>query len=328
MSDASKTRAIICLGDEFQNLIYPDALKQQLADVISSDPVVASREDILASREYLGAVEFIFHGWGGTTLDQALLDCLPKLNAVFSSAGGIDSVSADCLQQKNIPLFTAQEINAIPVVDYTVAMVLLSLKQVWKYQRAVASGTFQSRDFAGTPGAYHGSQVGIVSLGAIGRAVCERLAHTEVELLAYDPFVSAGEFERLGIQRMASLEHLFRQAHVVSIHLPDTKETRGLINQDLLSHMPANATLINSSRGAVINEEDLIAILKKRSDLSAVLDVITDESDFCATPLAKLPNVFLTPHIAGSMGNECRRLGEHTIHTCKAFIENHSIETP
>ena len=142
----------------------------------------------------------------------------------------------------------------------------------------------------------------------IGRLVRERLRPFDVEVLAFDPFVTREQATALGVE-MVSLEEIFRQCDVVSLHTPWLKETEGMITAALLDQLKPGATFVNTARGAVVNEADLIAVMTRRPDLTAVLDVTHPEPPVAGSPFYTLPNVILTPHIAGSKDRECRRMG-------------------
>lgn len=153
-----------------------------------------------------------------------------------------------------------------------------------------------------------GSVVGVVSLGVVGREVCELLRRYDVDVQAYDPFATAETFDHLGVRAVA-LDELFATSDVVTLHTPSLPETRKLIDGRLLSSMKSDATLVNTSRGAVVDEPALIEVLRGRPDLFALLDVTDPEPAEEGSPLFTLPNVVLTPHLAGSLGRERRRLG-------------------
>jgi phosphoglycerate dehydrogenase-like enzyme len=192
------------------------------------------------------------------------------------------------------------------VAEYSYASILLGLTGFWLSQRLARAGKF-SHQHSPVAGAFH-SNVGLVSLGAIGRLVAGHLSKNDINILAYDPFATPAAAASIGVT-LVSLEELFAQCHVVSIHAPWLPETEKMINGPLLRSMPEGATLINTSRGAVIDEEDLCEILANRSDITAILDVTHPEPPLPDSPLRTLENVVLTPHIAGSIGGEIARMG-------------------
>ncbi|MGE9292355.1 MAG: NAD(P)-dependent oxidoreductase, partial [Puniceicoccales bacterium] len=175
---------------------------------------------------------------------------------------------------------------------------------------------------------YNGSKVGIVSMGAVGQLVCERLFQMNVDVFAYDPLAPNTIFEEYGVKRVGSLAELFRISNVVSLHTPLLPETMGMITGALLRLMPPSGVLINTARGGLLAEAEVLEVLKERPDLYAVLDVLVDEPNFDTSPFASLPNVFLTSHIAGSLGNECHRLGDYAVEEATRFLAKKTALDP
>jgi phosphoglycerate dehydrogenase-like enzyme len=167
--------------------------------------------------------------------------------------------------------------------------------------------------------------VGLVSLGHIGRLVRERLRAHEVTVLAYDPHLPAQAFERLDVESV-SLPELMRRSDVVSLHTPLNDQTRGLINHDLLSRMKRGASLLNTARGGVVDERALVDFLRSRTDVQALLDVTDPMPSQPDSPLFELPNVFLTPHIAGSLGPECRRMGRLMVSEFERYLRGQPLQ--
>jgi phosphoglycerate dehydrogenase-like enzyme len=165
--------------------------------------------------------------------------------------------------------------------------------------------------------------VGVISLGMLGRLVCEHLRRFELQVLAYDPLVSAEEAARYGAT-WRTLDEIFRQADVVSLHTPWLQETEGLITGAHLASMKEGATLINTARGAIVREAEMIDVLQQRPDLLAVLDVTWPEPPLPGSPLYTLPNVILTPHIAGSLDAECQRMGQIVVEELQRFVTDAS----
>jgi len=255
--------------------------------------------------------EVLFTGWGGPRLDPHTLSLLPRLRVVFHGAGTLRSLIDDGSWPQGIEFTAAAAMNAIPTSEFAFGAILLSLKRAWQNAAfARARRTFPFPHLS-VPGGV-GSAVGIVSLGQIGRRVAERLRTLEVDILAHDPFAPPQLFAQLGAHS-CSLEELFTRSDVVSLHAPLLPSTRGIIDARLLDFLKPNATLINTARGGLINEPDLIDFLLARHDVQAVLDVTEPEPPPPDSPFWDLPNVFLTPHVAGSLGPECRRMGRAMI---------------
>lgn len=270
----------------------------------------------------LAEAEVIFSTWGMPKMDAAFFRLCPRLRAVFYAAGTVKGFVTDEVWQRNITLCSAWRSNAVPVAEFSLGAILLSLKQTWQYHRRLkAEKSFGNR--IPTQGAYH-STVGLVSLGAIGWRVAELLRPFDVNLIAYDPFADAERAAAAGI-RLVSLEELFTAADVVSLHTPWLKETEGLIHAALLRRMKPDSTFINTSRGAVVNEADLLAVLQERPDLTAVLDVTHPEPPSADSLFYTLPNVLLTPHIAGSIDSECQRMGDSMVDEFFRFSRNEPL---
>jgi phosphoglycerate dehydrogenase-like enzyme len=146
----------------------------------------------------------------------------------------------------------------------------------------------------------------------LARMLCERLRSSDLQIIAYDPYLTEREANSLGID-LVSIEGVFSRSDVVSIHTPALAETHGMIDKPLLRLMKPGATLINTSRGAVINEHDLITVAAQRTDLQIILDVTDPEPPIPGSLPYSLSNVVLTTHIAGSMDSECRRMARYMI---------------
>ncbi|MFF2043618.1 hydroxyacid dehydrogenase [Kitasatospora sp. NPDC058170] len=262
---------------------------------------LAAEPDTAASA--LHDVEVLLTGWGGPVLDARMLDRLPRLRLVLYAAGSVRRIATEEFWAAGIPIVSAAHANALPVAEFTVAQIVYALKDGWRHVLAARAARAPVR-VGRAPGAY-GSVVGVLSLGATGRLVCERLRGYDVQVLAHDPYAEAPP----GV-RSVGLDELFATADVVSVHAPLTAETRGLVGHRLLASMKPGATLLNTSRGAVLDEPALLDVLARRPDLFAVLDVTDPEPPIPGSPLFTLPNVVVTPHLAGSQALERRRLGD------------------
>ncbi|MDQ1301918.1 MAG: D-3-phosphoglycerate dehydrogenase, partial [Chloroflexota bacterium] len=261
-------------------------------------------------------------GWGCPTLDKELLDAAPNLKIVFYGAGSIRAFTPDEFWARGITICSAWGANAVPVSEYALAAILFGLKSVWQNAAAVR----QARSFQRQPsaGAY-GSTVGLVSLGMVGRLVMNRLKTFEVTVIAYDPFVTAEQGAALGVE-LVGLDDIFRRGDVVSVHTPWLPETVGLITGAHIASMKPYATFVNTSRGAVIREGEMIEALAARPDLWAVLDVTYPEPPPADSPLYTLPNVLLTPHIAGSVGEECHRQARYMIEELERYLAGQPLK--
>jgi phosphoglycerate dehydrogenase-like enzyme len=311
-------KAIFCLDAASYDLIYgPDeraAIAEQ-ADLVSPQ---IDAQALYENPSLLSEVEAIFSGWGGPLLSEEILRHAPHLKVVFYGAGSVKYMLSEAFWKQGIQITSAYAANAVPVVEYCLGQILFGLKSGWQQVlRCREEKTFTRLPMAGG----YGSTVGLVSLGMIGRMLAERLKTFDLKIVAYDPFVQSYP----GVE-MVSPERLFSESDVVSLHTPWLKETEGLIGGDLLARMKPYTTFINSSRGAVLREAELIAVLQSRPDLTAVLDVTYPEPPEPDSPLYTLPNVILTPHIAGSVGEECRRMGHLMVEELSRFLAGQEMK--
>jgi phosphoglycerate dehydrogenase-like enzyme len=160
----------------------------------------------------------------------------------------------------------------------------------------------------------------------IGRRVATLLRNLDVHVIAYDPFCSPAAAKELGVELVGSLTDVFVRSRVVSLHAPIKPETTGMITGELVGMLPPGGALINTARGILVREDELIAVLRKRTDLSAILDVVYPEPAAPDSPLYDLPNVFLTSHIAGSAGGECARMGRYMVDECRRFLAKEPLQ--
>lgn len=300
-------KAIYLLPERNYTLIYgPDEQR----DIAARVELVAPRQDALSFLsqpvETFHNVEAIFSGWGMTKMDTAFFERFPNLKVLFYGAGAVSGFVTDEVWQRGVTICNANVANGVAVAEYTVAQIYLCLKQVWAMAlRIKREGAYVRSE--PVFGAY-GSTVGIVSLGAIGRMVAERLKGSDLRLIAYDPFATAEQAKALNVE-LVSLDALFQRADVITCHTPWLPETEGMLTGRLFRMMKQGANFINTARGAVVNEPELIEVLREREDLFAVLDVTWPEPPVSGSPLYTLPNLIVTPHVAGTMNNECRRMG-------------------
>jgi phosphoglycerate dehydrogenase-like enzyme len=279
--------------------------------------------EVLENPFILSEAEVIFSGWGAPLMDKTFIDNAPGLKAVFYAAGSVKNMVTPEFWAKGIRLTSAYAANAVPVSEYTLAQILISLKKGWYFMnRAKVTKTYPER--IPVPGAYKRT-VGLISLGMIARKVIDLLNPFDLEIMAYDPFTTSEEAEKMGV-KLVSLETLFKEADVVSLHTPRLKETEKMITGKLFSLMKKEATFINTARGVIVNEEEMITVLSERKDITALLDVTYPEPPIEGSPLFHMENVFLTPHIAGSLNDECARMGYYMVEELKRYMNNQEFQ--
>ena len=273
---------------------------------------VFNKEDILRTPEAFADLEYIFSTWGMPTFTEEEISSLfPKLKVLFYGAGSVRAF-AEPFINRGVQVVSAWMANAVPVAEYAVSQIILANKGFFLStvlnQNPQAYGE-ASRFVYSFPGTYR-TNVGLLGVGAIGSLVAEKLKGYQVKVYAYDPYLSDEKAAALGVQK-ESLAFIFQNCQTVSNHIANIPETVGMLNYDLFGLMKENATFINTGRGAQVVEEDLIRALTEAPLRTAVLDVTLPEPPAEGSKLYTLQNVFLTPHIAGSLGQECLRMGAY-----------------
>jgi phosphoglycerate dehydrogenase-like enzyme len=300
-------RAVYIMNPAEWGRIYPSAIQADVARMVHVLAPVLTPEEALSRPDLLGQTDILLSGWGGPTLSQEFLELAPNLKAVFYGAGAVRHMLTDAFSERQIVVTTANAMNAIPVAEFSLAHILLGLKRAW--QQALVTKRHRAFVLPQLPvaGAYK-STVGLISLSTIGRLVRQRLEPFDVHVIAYDPTIDEKEAQTLDVE-LASLEVVFACSDVVSLHAPRIPETIGMITGSLLASMKGGATFINTSRGSIVRESEMVEVLQARLDLTAVLDVTDPEPPLPNCPLFDLPNAIVTPHIAGSLDGECARMG-------------------
>jgi len=227
-------------------------------------------------------------------VDEALFGLAPNLKVIAKMGVGLDMIDIDAATRHGAIVFNTPGVNNQAVADHTFAMLLAVARKIIYCDRSLREKRWEHTKIMGIE--IWQKTLGIVGLGAIGRAVALRAKGFDMKILAYDPFWPdqfAGEH---GIER-TPLEDLLKMSDVVSLHVPLTSENRGMINADTLKMMKPTAILINAARGEIVNEADLYRALKEGDIAGAGLDVFESEPP-TDSPLLELDNVVLTPHTA------------------------------
>jgi phosphoglycerate dehydrogenase-like enzyme len=317
-----RLRGLYILNEDAHRLVYGPSERQAIEQHVEMVGPPQTRSSIAENKGLLNDVEVIFSGWGAPIFDEKFLDAAPKLKVLFYGAGTVAYCTTPAVWERGILVTTAIAANSIPVAEYTLANILLSLKRA----RRLANQTRQQRRFPArdtAPGCY-GTTIGLISLGATARTLLNMLWIFDLRLIAYDPFVDTAEAEQLGLE-LVTLDELFSRSDVVSLHTPLLPETTGIITGRHLASMKPDATFINTARGAIVRQNELIEVAINRPDLEFVLDVTYPEPPEPDSPLYTLPNVLLSPHIAGSVGCECRRMGRYMVEELLRYVRGEPL---
>jgi phosphoglycerate dehydrogenase-like enzyme len=270
--------------------------------------------------EVLRQTDMLITGWGCPVINRETLSLAPRLKLIAHAAGTVKGFLSPEVLAQNVTVTHAAEANAIPVAEFTLAAIIFASKKVFQLRDIYCSDRNRTRTFPLTcqPIGNFRRTIGIIGASRIGRRVIDLLEPFDFKVLLHDPFVSEQEAAALGVHKV-SLDELMRLSDVVSIHAPALPSTQGMIDRRHLALMRDGATLINTARGIIIDEKDLIYELRT-GRIDAIIDVTHPEVPESASALYDLPNVFLTPHIAGAIGNERERLGEFIVEEIERYV--------
>jgi phosphoglycerate dehydrogenase-like enzyme len=284
-----------------------------------ADPVPLSSWDDPRADAVLADAEILVGHWGCPTLTADVLARAPRLRLFAYGAGTVKWQVTDAVFARGIVVTSAAAANAVPVAEYAVAAILLANKGVFVVrERQRDPDRSMALDLARVGNC--GTRVGIVGASFVGRLVIDMLrATTDLALAVYDPYLSAAEAETLGVDKVDDLDDLCASVRLLSIHAPDVPPTRGMIGAAQLARLPDGATVVNTARPALIDQDALVAELTA-GRLAAVLDVADPDPLPAGHPLLALPNAFVTPHVAGAMGNELVRLSELAVTEVERFV--------
>ncbi len=328
LSARRRPRAALAMAERSARQVLGPASLDRLIDLLDLDPgLVIDDFTTPGARRALADTELLVTGWGCPPLDRRTLDAAPRLRAVVHTAGTVRHHITDACWERGIAVSSAAAANALPVAEYTVAMILLSNKRVLDIARDYRAErrTIDWNERYPDAGNYRRT-VGILSASAIGRRVIELLRPYDLDLLLYDPYVTAQEAKELGA-RPVPLRELFAGSDVISVHTPLLPATQGLVSRELLAAMPDGATLINTARGAVVDQEALTEeVVAGR--IRAVLDVTVPELLPATSPLYDCDNALITPHIAGSKSGELRRLADLAIGEIEHYVTGRPFAHP
>ncbi|WP_329200478.1 MULTISPECIES: hydroxyacid dehydrogenase [unclassified Streptomyces] len=314
------TRAAVLSGRVLPKLVRVADLDPELllSDFRDDDPGLSHR---------LAEAEVLFTSWGCPSLDADALERMPRLRAVVHAAGSVKHHVTDACWDRGLLVSSAAAANAVPVAEYTLAAILFSNKRVLESAHAYRSarGPMDLLDRYPTVGNYRRT-VGLIGASLIGRRVLELLRPFDLRVLVHDPYADQAEIAALGGESCV-LDQLLSRSDVVSLHAPELPGTRHLLDAARLALMPDGATLINTARGSLVDTAALTEELVT-GRLHAVLDHTEPEVLPEGSPLFNLPNVLLTPHVAGSLGGELDRLAATAVGELERYARGLAFRYP
>lgn len=306
--------------------IYGKQKIERINQLTDLHPVRVTDSNISQLMTDLSDVEIIFSCWGMPKLSDADLEQLPNLKLVLY-AGGSTAGFADPFLKRGVTICSAVEANAIPVAEFCLAQILLSCKGAYRNSQLCNNGPWNQNAMPVGKGVY-GETIALLGIGAISRHLLKLLKPFSLKIIAVSGYLSKNpeEAKALGIDRLVSIEEAFKEGYIVSNHLPSKPDNKGIIKGSHFSSMRHGATFINTGRGAQVTEAEMISILMKRTDLTALLDVQHPEPPDENSELFALPNVHMTSHIAGSSNDEVRRMADFMLQDLERYINGVPLE--
>ena len=316
-----RPKLIFALDPQKTSHVFEDDAIDRLGrscDVLSRVPLrgFSAPED----RALLADADILVTGWGCPMLTPNVLRAAPNLKLIAHAAGTVKYTVDPTAYAAGIRVTHAAEANAVPVAEFTLAAILFANKRVFELRDLYRDDPTRRSAYRlmDEPIGNFRRTVGLVGASRIGRRVAALLAGFDLNVLLYDPFVQPDDPIAQQAE-LVDLDTLMARSDVVSVHAPSLPSTRGMIGSRQLKLMQDGAAFINTARGALVDEAALIAELQT-GRIHAVIDVTDPEVPSATSPLFNLPNVFLTPHVAGAIGTERARLGLMAVEEIERFV--------
>lgn len=311
----------LCESEPCFRSVYAEDTIDVLCKTAGAEDKVFAKADTLASPGDFADTEYIFSTWNMPVYtEDEVRSVFPSLKCLFYGAGSVQGF-AEAFLNCGVKVFSAWAANGIPVAEFTVAQIILANKGFFAASRLMSRGEVNPAHTTASkyPGNY-GARVGIIGAGMIGKMVIRMLREYRLECLVYDKFMSAEDVAALGA-RKCTLEEIFTECSVVSNHLANNSQTAGMLTGELFSKMMPYSTFINTGRGAQVVESELCEVLRSRPDITVLLDVTDPEPPVKDSPFFALENCILSPHMAGSKGQEIHRMAEYMAEEYARFAE-------
>ena len=245
---------------------------------------------------------------------RAVLDAAPTIRAISKHGVGVDCIDVEAATSRGIPVMVTPQANFESVAEHTLALMLALVRQVPVQDRQVRGGVWKKEDYEGDELLF--KTLGLIGYGRIARRLAELVQPFRMEVLAFDPYSEPVP----PVRAAATLEELLSRADIVSIHCPLTPETKGMIGRDEFRRMKPGAYIVNTARGAVIDEDALIDVLREGRITAAGLDTLEREPPVPDNPLLRMDNVLVTSHVGAFSRNSFRNMGIGAVRNVLAVL--------
>jgi len=317
-----KTRLLFAVNRHWYPTLFSAAELERLrgiVELLNEDPPSVIDKNFLL--ENLPDADIVVTSWDTANLDAEILAAAPRLQLVCHAAGSVRPVVSDALWQRGLRVTSAAPAISHGVAEFCLGMILMATKRVFWSAQAVRQGYWQeaSSSFGGLFELYQ-QNVGIVGAGYIGKHLSRLFGNFDCQVYVYDPYLSVDEAKSLGCQKVETLEELFSQCRVVSLNAPSNEGTRHMLRGHHFAALPTGAVFVNTAGSIQIHEAEFVEELKK-GRFVACLDRCETEPCPLDHPYRTLPNVILTPHIAGVAAENRFRIGTFAVNEVEAFVQ-------
>ena len=259
-----------------------------------------------------------------TKLDAELIGKATKLRVIARAGVGIDNIDVTAATKRGIIVANAPRSNIVTAAEHTLALLLALARNIPQAHGALTAGRWDRKNFTGIE--LMDKTFGVLGFGRIGQLVAERAKGFGMRVIAYDPYVATERYANLGVEKCDTSDELYAQADFISIHLPNTPETKGWLNAEAFSKMRDGVRILNVARGSLIVDEDLEEALDSGKVAGAALDVFKTEP-ITDHPLFGYPNVIVTPHLGASTAEATDRAGYQAAEQIVAALQGGSVTT-
>ncbi len=295
---------------------------QTFSDVVYDETSIVSQDFML---KLIKNVDGCITGWGTGAFNPGMLNLAPQLKIISHTAGSIKVMLKnvrDEIKKRDIIVTNATVSLGMGVAEFALGLMLMTMKRAWWLRELVTKGKWKVEEEIRKTCEPYGAVVGVIGASKVGRHFIKLLKNFELKkILVYDPYLTEADADNLGVEKVG-LEELMSRSDVVSVHAPSTEQTKNMLNKTNLKLLKDGAVVINTARGAIVNEQDLTDELKT-GRIIACLDVTEPEPPKPDSLLRTLPNVILTPHIAGAVHQNRLRNGKHIVDDLERFFVKH-----
>lgn len=312
------TRSALILGPDLATAARSIALKRQV-ELVASKPYPTPAELIDAANAVQAAAIIVRMG----RVTAEVMDAIPSLRVIAKHGVGVDGIDVDAATARNIPVVVAGGANAQSVAEQALGLLFGVARSTAWLDRRMRDGHWDKSGYAGYELA--GKSIGLVGLGAIGRAFLHLLTPFGMTVRLYDPFVAAADVPA-GATQVGSVEALLATSDIVSLHCPLTPETRGMIGADALARMKPTAILLNTARGELVDQAALIDALRNRTIFGAGLDTFSPEPPPADSPLWTLDTLVVSPHVGANTHEARSRVGISNVEQIADYLDTGHLD--